>query len=169
MRRRVIAIFPPLPAANPISDLRRRFDPLADLVPPHITLVFPFESDLTTSELRVHLEAAVRGVAPFPLHLAGVTGNEGEYFFLNVKRGNDQLIEPHDRLYTGPLRQHLSVEHAFVTHLTVGRLPDLGSFQEALAAARSVEICVDTMSTTVTAYSVEPSCSRPLELEVPLS
>ncbi|MPQ44814.1 hypothetical protein [Clostridium tarantellae] len=30
---------------NVITNIRKKYDPLADLVLPHITLVFPFESD----------------------------------------------------------------------------------------------------------------------------
>ena len=86
MVRRLIVIVPSLAesAAETIATFRRRFDPLADLVPPHITLVFPFESSLSPDELRAHAQGAVRGVAPFPLRLAGITGSERAYLFLKL-------------------------------------------------------------------------------------
>jgi hypothetical protein len=37
-----------------LQKVRLAYDPLAALVPPHITLVFPFASDLTTADLEDH-------------------------------------------------------------------------------------------------------------------
>jgi hypothetical protein len=69
--------------------------------------VFPFDSELPTGQLRDHVQSCVAGLAPFPVRLSQVTGSEGEYLFLNIKRGNDELIALHDRLYTGPLERLL--------------------------------------------------------------
>ena len=44
------------------------------------------------------------GLHPFNIVLKGVTGSEEEYLFLNVKVGNDQIIELHDKLYSGLLK-----------------------------------------------------------------
>src|SRR5690349_16746674 len=99
--RRVIVTFPPSGDVARLAILRERFDPLARLVPPHITLVHPFADDISDGELRAHVEDATRGLPAFPVRLSGITGAEGEYVFLNVKQGNDALIELRDRLYAG--------------------------------------------------------------------
>src|SRR5262249_52146904 len=39
---------------------RAAYDPFATFIPPHITLVFPFESDLTAADLEAHIWSAVR-------------------------------------------------------------------------------------------------------------
>jgi hypothetical protein len=84
------------------------------VVPAHITLVFPFESPLGTDELRAHIERMVQGIGPFPLCLAGVTGMNAEYLFLNVKRANDALIELHDFILA-------RCESTFRSHLPLRR------------------------------------------------
>jgi 2'-5' RNA ligase len=74
--RRAIVVFPNFadPAAcEQIEGLRRRFDPLAAMIPVHITLVFPFASTLSADELVAHVQAATRGIAPFPVLLQGIT------------------------------------------------------------------------------------------------
>lgn len=91
-----------------IDALRAKYDPLVHLIPPHITLVFPFNSDITTNLLNEHLQQCLVGVKPFRLVLAGIIGAEDEYLFLNVKVGNDAIIQLHDRLYTGILREYLN-------------------------------------------------------------
>lgn len=166
--RRAIVAIPALPA-EPISKLRRRYDPLTALIPPHLTLVFPFESALSPLELQHHVTAAVAGIAPLPLRLAGITGNECEYLFLNVKRGNDALIELHDRLYTGPLSEYRSIEHTFVPHLTIGRLPNLAAFRQALALAATLDVVVETVVAAITIYRVEADGARPVERCIPLA
>ena len=46
MSERTIMIFPKFSNMEIIDRIRRNYDPLADLVRPHITLVFPFHSDI---------------------------------------------------------------------------------------------------------------------------
>jgi len=145
MPKWVIAIFPSMPGAeDAIAALRQRFDPLAAQIPPHLTLVFPFGSDLGLAELGGHVAAVLRDFAPFPVRLAEITGSEREYLFLNVKRGNDDLITLHDALYTGPLRHHRSFADTFFPHLTVGRVPDPARFTAARAVVATTHVCVDT-------------------------
>lgn len=49
-------IFPQFKNVNIIDDIRKKYDPLANHVRPHITLVFTFESNLTSIELKEHLK-----------------------------------------------------------------------------------------------------------------
>jgi hypothetical protein len=51
MNRRTIMIFPEFKNIDVINDIRKKSAPLAELVLPHITLVFPFDSKLTNEEL----------------------------------------------------------------------------------------------------------------------
>ena len=162
---RVVAIFPPLPQPSPVDALRRRHDPVAGVIAPHITLVFPFRSALTTDRLRSHVERAVAPVRAFPIRLAGITGSEGEYLFLNVKRGNDGIIDLHDRLYTGPLGEHLSREHTFTPHMTVGRFDSPDALRAALAETASTDLRIDTAATAVTVLALDDT----VELHIPLA
>jgi 2'-5' RNA ligase len=152
MRKRYVVAFPSLADADAwqeILSVRERFDPHARDVPPHLTLVFPFEDLLSDTALVEHVRSALRGVHRFPVTFRGITAHENEYLFLNVKRGNDALVALHDALYSGPLARHLLRLHTYVPHVTVGRLPahQLAAALEATAAiTASHEASVDAIS-----------------------
>lgn len=152
-----------------IEAIRQRFDPLAGFLPAHITLVFPFESNLTTKDLRRHIELAAEGVAPFALTLDGVTGSEREYLFLMVKRGKESIVELHERLYSGPLQMHLSVAHTYVPHVTVGRVRSDAAFEAALATVAEIDTRIETAANSLTVYRLEDEDRRPIEFEVRLA
>ena len=152
-----------------IEPIRQRFDPLAGLLPSHITLVFPFESDLTTQDLRKHMELAVEGVAPFALTLDGITGSEREYLFLMVRRGNESIVEMHERLYSGPLQAHRLLIHTYVPHVTVGRLGSAAAFEAALASVAQLDTRIETVAHSLTVYRLEDGGRRPIEFEVRLA
>lgn len=165
---RAIVIFPQFERIERIAELRRAYDPLAFTVPPHITLVFPFESELALDALAAHVAAAVEGIAPFPVELRGITGDQDEYLFLNVKRGNDIIVALHDRFYTGPLAPFLSPRHTFVPHLTVGRLERPAAFSVALAHAARLSDTFATVVREVAVYRIGPGEARVVELTVSL-
>ena len=66
--KRTIMIFPQFENMNIIDQIRSKYDPLAQYVKPHITLVFPFECNLTVDELRNHLNCVLADFEPFELH-----------------------------------------------------------------------------------------------------
>lgn len=143
--QRVIAAFPGELDGTFAEAVRTRHDPLAPVLRPHLTLVFPFTSSLTTPELRVFLTSILAGLRPLPVLLDGVTAH-GEHLFLNVKRGNDDLIALHDALYTGPLAAFLDPEYTYVPHVTLGVVPErtvrLQALQEARQIAQPLQVVV---------------------------
>ena len=166
--QRAIVVFPNPDDLRPILPFRSRWDPLAALVPPHLTLVFPFRDLIGSDDLRAHVVHVIRDVEPFPIRLSGVTASEGEYLFLNVKQGNDALIALHDRLYTGPLEPHLSRRHTFVPHLTVGRVADRHGFETALAEAAASPVALETMVRAVSIYAIDADGTRRTAANLPL-
>ena len=131
--KRAIVIFPKFDNIDAIQAVRERFDPLASFIAPHITLVFPFESELSTQEIGDHVRRAIEGVKRFPVQLSSVTGDFRDgYLFLNVKRGNDAIIDLHDKLYRGVLEQYLFRKVTYCPHVTVGRLEQPTEFDQAL-------------------------------------
>ena len=96
---RTIMIFPKFDNMEIINHIRKEYDPLADLVRPHITLVFPFESSMTNDNLAQILENRLDCVKPFSLKMCGVSKQEdiyGNYLFLNVSQGGEEIKEIHD-------------------------------------------------------------------------
>lgn len=168
MYQRASVVFVVEPPSSVIHVLRRQYDPLALTLAPHITVVFPFESDLSADELAAHMRRSLAGVEPFTVELRGITGSEGEYLFLNVKRGNDELIALHDRLYTGPLQPNLSTHHPYVPHITVGRLDNAEAFEAALAEVSALDGRLTTDVREVTLYRIGDDGGRGVERRVRL-
>lgn len=153
--KRAIVLFPKFRNMDVIQGIREKYDPLANYIAPHITLVFPFESERSTEELREHLVPSLKGLQRFKILLSDVTGDFREgYLFLNVKRGNDDIIDLHDRLYSGVLEPFLLRKATFCPHMTVGRLElpsrfdtaleELGSMKEHFEAVIDA-VCVESI------------------------
>lgn len=139
MKKRAIHIFPRFANEEMINRLRLDFDPLASLIAPHLTLVFPFESSLSEEELLEHCRTALREMEPFQLTMRGITGTPEWYVYLTVKQGNDAIIDMHDRLYRGPLESFLFRKVTYIPHLTVGRLSSMEAFEAALQATQGFD------------------------------
>jgi 2'-5' RNA ligase len=166
--KRAIVILPAFADPAPIERLRRAYDPLAQFIAPHITLVFPFTSAIPTETLAAHLRQATQNLAPFGVTLREVTGHMGEYLFLNVKRGADQLVALHDQLYSDMLATYLAPDHTFTPHLTVGRLTTPERFALALADARRMTAQFTIRVEEIVVYRIGEERSRIVECRVSL-
>lgn len=157
MLKRCIMVFPKFENGNIIDDIREKYDPLANHVRPHITLVFPFDSDIATDDLREHISSVVSGIAPFELVLNGITAvnSFGKYLFLNIAKGENEIIELHKRLYTGILENHFPEwlkGNAFLPHMTIGNFDNDSDFEKAVNETKNI---VDSFKTIVNEVSVE--------------
>ena len=152
MTNRSILIFPKFDNCEPIDCLREKYDPLYSCIEPHITLVFPFLSDVSKVDLIQHIETVLRNFEAFNLVARGITGTPDGYIFLDVKQGNDKLIELHDKLYQGILKPHLYRFIPYTPHITVGRLFDL---EKHRTVVESLSEFNEVFSTKVQKVSVE--------------
>ncbi len=154
MSLRTIMIFPQFHNIEIIDKIRGQYDHLADLVRPHITIVFPFESELSNEELSGILSERLKNIRPFSLKLQGVSQVEdtyGNYLFLEVKEGLDEIVRMHDSFYQHEFSR-FDLGLPYVPHMTVGKLTD----KEALKAAYdAVKSCGDIFETIVDKISVE--------------
>ena len=156
MSERTIMIFPKFSNMEIIDRIRRNYDPLADLVRPHITLVFPFHSDIADAELGSHIENAISGIRPFSLQLTGIFKQEdafGNYLFLDVKEGKKQLIQLHDRLYSGALSS-FSSEIPYSPHMTLGNLENRNALHAAYEAVKSISESFSTVADTISVEKI---------------
>jgi 2'-5' RNA ligase len=156
MTRRCIMIIPELEEAHRIEAVREKYDPLHGIVKPHITLVFPFGSDLTKDELRAHILSALSGYNPFPLVMSGVSARrepDGCYIYLNVAEGQEIIRRISGQLYEGVLSTYKSGRYdAYAPHITLGKLPDEAALQSALTQIGEFPY---KFSTTVRSVCVE--------------
>ncbi len=137
MKNRAILIIPKIANVDDIQTVRLSFDPLAEKVPPHVTLVFPFESTLHTDTLMQHVKRIADSTAPFQVSFGIAEAHDDGYVWLPVIQGRETIIHLHDQLYTGILSQLLSQRHLYQPHLTVAHVEE-AHMQAALYAATSL-------------------------------
>lgn len=157
MIKRCIMIFPKFENDKIIKDIRKKYDPLERHVPPHITLVFPFESNIKTEELKEHILNSLSGIEPFEITLKGIVPNKtfSNYLFLSIIKGNDEIIEIHKRLYRGILKGFFPdwlQENDYLPHMTVGNIDIDEDFQRAVNETKYIN---DAFVTVVDRISVE--------------
>ena len=147
-------IFPEFENIDFIDKIRSKYDPLAVLVRPHITLVFPFESDMTDDEIRAILEKRLEDTRRFDLALHGF-GKQiekfGNFLFLNVTQGKGEITKIHDILYANEFMK-FNLGFPYDPHMTVGKTRTAEELNEAYEDASS---CNEVFSTIVTKISVE--------------
>ena len=156
MEKRAVVAVPRIRSVHEWAEVlsaRDRLDPLARNIPAHITLVFPFESAISNSALETHLRELVAPSRRFSVVLQGITAYANEYLFLNIKRGNDEVIRLHDVLYSGTLAMHTDRRHTYVPHVTVGRVrPE--EVPEALASTEGVNSAIEASIDAIAVYAV---------------
>lgn len=103
-----------------IQEFRERNDPLGMLIEPHITLVFPFESDLSDEALIEHVEAQLVTTNSFHASLCPLPTVDSAYVYFSILHGKNQILALHEHLYSGALAQHLQ-PRPYVPHITVGQ------------------------------------------------
>jgi 2'-5' RNA ligase len=166
--QRALVVFPEGDRLHVVESLRTRFDPLADVIAAHATVVFPFTSELSPAELRSHIERATDGQHEFRARFEGVVEIEDEYLFLDATVGAERLVNLHDRLYQGVLAQHLSRAHEYRPHVTIGRLRDPAARAGALLAVRALSPVVDTVVRAVSVFRLDDAGGGRVELVVKL-
>ncbi|WP_394249763.1 2'-5' RNA ligase family protein [Arthrobacter pityocampae] len=109
----------PEPLAGTLELWRASFgDPMAAIVPPHITLITTTPAT-DWDETIDHVRAVARDQAPFTVRLHG-TGSfrpVSPVVFLRLVEGFEECVDLHGRLQAGPLERELAFP--FHPHLTV--------------------------------------------------
>ncbi len=109
----------PEPLAGALESWRASFgDPMAAVVPPHITLITTTPASDWDATID-HVRAVARTQRPFEVRLRS-TGSYrpvSPVVFLKLVEGFDECVELHARLQTGPLERDL--DFPFHPHVTV--------------------------------------------------
>lgn len=154
MSIRTIMIFPKFENINVINSIRKKYDPLSELVLPHITLAFPFSSGMTNKELNLYLKECLSDIQSFNIDLEGFSKQKdkfGNFLFLNVVQGMDVIKNIHDMLYKDKLKQ-FDAGYEYVPHMTVGKLSSIELLDKVFD---DVSKSNDKFSTVVKKISVE--------------
>lgn len=134
--RFAVAWFPAFPGIEAIEAFRARHDPMAHLVPAHLSLVFPFPTALSQLQVETHVRRVASRWPPIPVSFRGTRIEANEFLFLMAARGAASISGLHERLYTRSLLPHLRRDLPYAPHLTIGRHADFAKLEAAAAEAR---------------------------------
>lgn len=174
MLERCIMIFPYFDNMSIIDEIRGKYDPLANHVRPHITLMFPFKSNIESIELANHLKKVLSTIKPFRTVLKGITPSKqpfGNYLFLNIENGNDEIIETHRRIYTGILEPFMSPRlkaGGYQPHMTVGKIECEDRFKLAIEETKNISDTFDTIISKVSVEIIDENEDSIIEIEIEL-
>ena len=104
--KRDILIFPKFENINKIQKIRNKYDRLANLIAPHITLAFPFSDNMPNEELIAKLSNLLKNYEPFSVTFKGISLSDDNYIFLNCIKGYQEIIQLHDEIYKKILPTH---------------------------------------------------------------
>ena len=129
---RDILIIPELDDISLIQDIREKYDELANIVPPHITLAFPFDSDITNEELDIKLKNIFSEYKEFNITLSGVSYHYDErvgvyYIYLDVTQGYDTIYEISKKIYSEIFNKE--VPEKYIPHITLGSVEKINDIK----------------------------------------
>ena len=134
--RFAVAWFPRFEGLEGVEAFRRKHDPMAALIPAHLTLVFPFATALTRLQVETHVKRVVSRWPPIPASFRAVRMHANEFVFLMASRGAASLLALHDRLYTRSLLPSLRRDLPYEPHITIARDASLPRLEAAYEEAR---------------------------------
>lgn len=140
MNLRTIMIFPDFDNIEVINRIREKYDPLAKLVNPHITIVFPFKSEISNEELSHILDKRLYGIKPFEIELQGISKRKdrfGNYLFLDIIKGKQNIIEIHNNLYRNEFKT-FDLGLDYLPHITVGNLINSQELDKAYETVKNI-------------------------------
>lgn len=175
IKRRTIMIFPQFENVDIINEIREKYDPLANNVSPHITLVFTFESSLTSIKLRDHLEKVLTDIGPFRLIMGDIIKVDnylGMYLFLDLIEGNEDIKKLSSKLYTGILKSYKPEwlnDETFLPHMTIGSFTSREDLNKAFKDVCVIKENFTTMVDKVSVEVIDENEDSIIEIEVSLT
>lgn len=126
--KRDVIIFPGFGNLGILEDIRKKYDELYKILPPHITLAFPFDSDMSDEQLEGSLRDVLKDFKPFKIKMKGVSFHEDtrvgtNYIFLDFIQGQDTITDMHNRIYEEVLKTGSDFE--YIPHVTLGNTDEI--------------------------------------------
>ncbi len=132
--KRDILLFPEFSNVEIIQKIREKYDELADIICPHITIVFPFNLENGKDDLKEKIKSTLKEqecIAPFKIKCKGISLKWDEkiskyYIFLNIIEGREQIIKLHSLMYKYVLEKEF--KYNYEPHITLGCVDREGDF-----------------------------------------
>lgn len=129
---RCVHIFPRFNRMDLIEKIRKEYDYLHDCIEGHITIVFPFESQIKKEILQEELKKIFL-LKAFTIKAQGISAVDN-FLFLNIVEGHELIKDLHYKSYSGLLRDYQSKwtqDGAYSPHLTLGRFKTCDEAKQA--------------------------------------
>lgn len=123
--KRDILIIPKFSNIHKIQMIREKYDELFDIIEPHITLAFPFKSNISNEKLKQQLTNIIKNINPFRIKCKGITLRKDKrintyYIFLNIVEGKEIIKEINHRIYENILNNIDVKKYNYEPHITLG-------------------------------------------------
>lgn len=105
---------------KPIDAIRRRYDPTAHVIAPHVTVLFPVPDRVGYEALADHIDCVLQDYSPFEMSLAGFHKSPDHWLLATVDEGAETIRAMYRALYTGLLEEFRVEGIAFTPHLGLG-------------------------------------------------
>lgn len=117
----VIVIFPPKRIQDFANSYRKRYDSHYALIPPHITLKYPFEADEEQiKEMTKELRRIAAETEPIPIKVTKFSSFYPTSHIIYLKVEPNEVLERlHEQLHSSLFAGE--PEFVFVPHITIGR------------------------------------------------
>jgi 2'-5' RNA ligase len=150
---RSVLIFPKLATIDAVTAVRRNYDPLAQNIRPHISLIFPFDSPVADAVLMTAVADVIQKTPAFSVDFATIAGDYANgYFWLAATSGAEQLTALHDQLYALPyFKDYQRTDIPYQPHITLGHVaPD-----EASTIVAALDCATLTTRTAINEVAIE--------------
>ena len=96
-----IVIFPRFKGLAKVEEIREKYDPDFLKFRTHMTVAYPFESEISESELDQHIRECLKEFKPFKIGFKGIKeSHKKSCIHLLVDQGVDKLVELYDKLHS---------------------------------------------------------------------
>jgi 2'-5' RNA ligase len=133
-------VIAPIPEdlAAAVQPYRHKYDPLVDVLPPHITILNPFEFSDPPETLYDHLDEVGDTHAPIKASIAGwdIYHRIDYQLRLPLMAGREELVGLREDLLTGPLKYCPGQDRDYWPHINLGQFTDeveVASVKETMA------------------------------------
>ena len=129
-----------------IQSWREKNDELFDIVEPHFTIVFAVD-DEPEEEFIKEIELQTKGVGKIEFEIKRAIVHKDEFrdvyhVFLVPGKGYAEMIELHDKLYSGRLLPHWRRAIEYIPHITIGNSKDRSKCKQAVDELNSKELFI---------------------------
>lgn len=128
--KRDILIFPKFNNIELIQSIRKKYDRLYNIIPPHITLVFPFTDNISNEDLYIKLKELIKDTKKFNVKFEGLSLSDDNFIFLNCVIGLENIIYLHDKIYNNILPTHFKKDVEYVPHITLGKSNNIDNLKD---------------------------------------